>query len=175
VLHATLAGRFTEFAIGMVCAFLHRDRWPERALAGNRATRAALGGLAGLAVMMAVKDSAARIDSLAFGLLASLSVALLAGLLILALTREDEPVSRVFAHPLGVYLGKVSYGFYLIQTSLLAAPLVLFSEKLGPLRLLAEYALMNGVCALFYELLERPARREIVRRWSGGQLGDAAR
>jgi peptidoglycan/LPS O-acetylase OafA/YrhL len=75
----------------------------------------------------------------------------------------------------GVYLGKVSYGFYLIQTSLLAAPLVVFAERLGPVRLLAEYALMNGVCALFYELLERPARREIVRRWSGGQLGDAAR
>ena len=175
VLHSTIAGRFTEFAIGMACAFLHRDRWPERALAGIRATRAALGSLAGMAVMMAVKDAAARADAPVLGLIASLSVALLAGLLILALTREDEPVSRVLAHPVGVYLGKVSYGFYLIQTSLLAAPLVVFAEKLGPLRLLAEYALMNGVCALFYELLERPARREIVRRWSGGQLGDAAK
>lgn len=175
VLHSTLAGRFPEFAIGMACAFLHRDGWPERALAGARATRAALGSLAGILVLMAVKDAAARADSMALGLAASLSVAVLAGLLILALTREDEPVSRLLAHPLGVYLGKVSYGFYLIQTSLLAAPLVAVAERLGPLRLLAEYALMNGVCALFFELLERPARREIVRRWSGGALGEAAK
>lgn len=175
VLRATLAGRFPEFAIGMACAFLHRDGWPERALAGGRATVAALGSFAGIALFMAAKDAAARADSLLFGLVASLAVALLAGLLILSLTREDEPVSRLLSHPLGVYLGKVSYGFYLIQTSLLAAPLVAVAERLGPLRLLAEYALMNGVCALFFELLERPARRDIVRRWSGGTLGDAAR
>lgn len=174
VLHATIAGRFPEFAIGMTCAFLHRDGWPERALAGSRATTAALASFFGIAVMMAVKDAASRADSLALGLGASLAVALLAGLLILALTREDQPVSRALSHPLGVYLGKVSYGFYLIQTSLLVAPIVGVAEHMGPLRLVAEYALMNGVCAFFYERLERPARREIVRRWSGGQLGDAA-
>ena len=61
-----------------------------------------------------------------------------------------------------------------IQTSLLAAPAVGLAERMGPLRLVAEYALLNLVCAGFYELLERPARREIVRRWSGGKLGDAA-
>jgi peptidoglycan/LPS O-acetylase OafA/YrhL len=174
VLHATLAGRFPEFAIGMACAFLHRDGWPERVLRGGRATRAALGAFLGIALMMALKDAAARADWMVLGLGASLAAAFLAGLLILALTREDQPVSRALAHPLGVYLGKVSYGFYLIQTSLLAAPIVGLAEHLGPLRLVAEYALMNGVCALFFELLERPARREIVRRWSGGRLGDAA-
>lgn len=174
VLHATIAGRFPEFAIGVACAFLHRDGWPERALAGTRATRAALASLLGIAAMMALKDAAARSGSLAPGLAASLAVAMLAGLLILSLTREDQPVARALSHPLGVYLGKVSYGFYLIQTSLLAAPIVGLAERLGPLRLLAEYALLNGVCALFYERLERPARREIVRRWSGGKLGDAA-
>jgi peptidoglycan/LPS O-acetylase OafA/YrhL len=174
VLHATLAGRFPEFAIGMACAFLHRDGWPERALAGGRATVAALSCFGGIAVMMAVKDLAARTNWLALGLASSLAVAVLAGLLILALTREDQPVSWVLSHPLGVYLGKVSYGFYLIQTSLLAAPIVGLAEHMGPLRLLAEYALLNLVCAAFYELLERWARREIVRRWSGGKLGDAA-
>lgn len=174
VLHATLSGRFPEFAIGIVCAFLHRDGWTERALAGSRATVAAVGAFLGIAVMMAVKDAAARMDVMALGLAASLAVAVLAGLLILALTREDQPVSRLLSHPLGVYLGKVSYGFYLIQTSLLAAPIVAFAEHLGPARLLAEYVLMNAVCALFFEKLERPARREIVRRWSGGRLGDAA-
>jgi len=174
VLHATLAGRFPEFAIGMTCAFLHRDGWPERALRGRRASSAAAAAFAGIALMMAVKDAAARADLMLLGLGASLAAACLAGLLILALTREDQPISRLLAHPLGVYLGKVSYGFYLIQTSLLAAPIVAFAEHLGPLRLLAEYALMNGVCALSFELLERPARREIVRRWSGGRLGDAA-
>lgn len=174
VLHATIAGRFPEFAIGMTCAFLHRDGWPERVLRGRRATVAVLAAFLGIAVMMAVKDAAARADWMALGLGASLAVAFLAGLLILALTREDQPVSRALAHPAGVYLGKVSYGFYLIQTSLLAAPIVALAERLGPARLVAEYVLMNGVCALFFELLERPARREIVRRWSGGRLGDAA-
>jgi len=174
VLHATIAGRFPEFAIGMTCAFLHRDGWPERVLRGRRATIAALSAFLGIALMMAVKDAAARADWMALGLGASLAVAFLAGLLILALTREDQPVSRALAHPFGVYLGKVSYGFYLIQTSLLAAPIVALAERLGPARLVAEYVLMNGVCALFFELLERPARREIVRRWSGGRLGDAA-
>ncbi len=175
VLHATLAGRFPEFAIGIACAFLHRDGWPEQALRGPRATRAALGSFAGIAVMMALKDYASRTDWLALGLFASLAVAVLAGLLILALTREDTPVSRTLAHPAGVYLGKVSYGFYLIQTSLLAAPLVGIADRLGPARLVSLYLLLNGVCALFYELLERPARRRIVRRWSGGALGDAAK
>lgn len=174
VLHATIAGRFPEFAIGMACAFAHRDGWPERVLAGARATRAALGAFAGIALLMALKDYAARTHWLALGLASSLGVAALAGLLILALTREDEPVARALSHPLGVYLGKVSYGFYLIQTSLLAAPFVGLAEKLGPARLLAEYVLLNLVCAAFYEKLERPARRWIVQRWSGGKLGDAA-
>lgn len=174
VLHSTLAGRFPEFAIGVACAFLHRAGWPERGLKGARATFVALGCFAGIAVLMAVKDAASRGGGLALGLAASLGVAVLAGLLILALTREDAPVSRALSHPLGVYLGKVSYGFYLIQTSLLAAPLVGLAEHLGPVRLLAEYVLLNAVCAVFYELLERPARRTIVRRWSGAELGDAA-
>jgi peptidoglycan/LPS O-acetylase OafA/YrhL len=174
VLHATIAGRFPEFAIGMACAFAHRDGWPERVLRGARATQAALGAFLGIALMMALKDYASRTGWLALGLASSLAVACLAGLLILALTREDEPVSRALSHPLGVYLGKVSYGFYLIQTSLLAAPFIGIAEKLGPGRLVAEYVLLNLVCAAFYEKLERPARREIVRRWSGGTLGDAA-
>lgn len=175
VLHATLAGRFPEFAIGIACAFMHRDGWPERALRGPLATRVALGSFAGIALMMALKDFAARTHWLALGLFASLAVAALAGLLILALTREETPVSRLMANGAGVYLGKVSYGFYLIQTSLLAAPLVGVADRLGPLRLVGLYVLLNGACALFYELLERPARREIVRRWSGGALGDAAK
>ncbi|MCC6350117.1 MAG: acyltransferase [Candidatus Eisenbacteria bacterium] len=175
VLHATLAGRFPEFAIGMTCAFLHRDGWPERALAGHRATRAALGAFAGIVALMAVKDAAARADAMLAGLASSLGIAMLAGLLILALTREDQPVARALSHPLGVALGKVSYGFYLIQTSLLAAPFVGLAEKLGPLRLPAEYVFLNLVCAFFYARLERPLRSEIVRRWSGGRLGDAAR
>jgi peptidoglycan/LPS O-acetylase OafA/YrhL len=173
VLHATIAGRFPEFAIGVACAFAHRDGWPERVLRGVRATRAALGSALGILVMMAIEDYAARTGWRALGLASALAIAACAGLLVLALTREDQPVTRALAHPLGVYLGRISLGFYLIQTSVLAAPFVGIAERLGPARLAAEYVLLNLVCAAFHEKLELPARREILRRWSGRTRGAA--
>jgi len=173
LLHSTLAGRFPEFAIGVAAAFLHRDGWPVRVMRGARASLVALASFSGIGVLMAAKTSMAA-SSPAAWLACSLGVALLAGLLILALTREESRVSRLLAHPAGVYLGKVSYGFYLIQTSLLAAPLVAIAGHLGPFRMPADYVLMNLVCAGFYEWLERPARRAIVHRFAHANLGDAA-
>ncbi len=174
VLHATLAGRFPEFAIGIVAAFLHRDGWPERALRGARASWTAVGSATAVLAAMAAKSAADDAGSLAGDLASTAGVAIATAVLILALTREDSRVSRFLAHPLGVHLGKVSYGFYLVQVSLVSAPIVALGERVGPFRLLVLYALMSVACTLLFELIERPARRAIVRRFSGATLGEAA-
>ncbi len=165
--HSTLAGRFPEFAIGIGCAFVHRRGDLPRLLAGRRASALALTCFVAIGVCMVWKDLAMHGAGAWSGVLASQAVAVLTGALILALSVERSWVSRALAAPLPAYLGKISYGFYLIQLSVVMEPLLALTDHLGALRLPALYVLMNLVCAALYELIERPARRAIVARWVG--------
>ena len=65
-----------------------------------------------------------------------------------------------------VYLGKISYGFYLLQSPVLMQPLLDLTAQFGILRLPVQYVLMNLFCAASYELVEKPARRVVVSRWA---------
>jgi len=169
VLHSTLAGRFPEFAVGMVCAFVHRAG-VVRHLATSVATGVSVGSFVMIGALSALKDLATRHDAIAASYLCTSAIVLLTGILILALTREESWASRALSGRLLAYLGKVSYGFYLMQASVLMAPMLLIARRCGPLRVAVLYVLMNLFCAACHQLWEQPARSFIVRRF-GGQPG----
>jgi peptidoglycan/LPS O-acetylase OafA/YrhL len=168
--HSTIFGRFPEFAIGMTAAFVHRGVDLERLLRGRRATAAALAAFALVIACIGAKDVLDhRVGLLAqagtYG--AAYGIAFGSALLILALSVEGGWVHRVMGWRLPVFLGKVSYGFYLIQLSVMMTPLVAFTDRLGWVRLPALIVLTTLVCAAFYRVVEVPARRFIVARWAG--------
>lgn len=167
LLHATLGGRFAEFALGIACAFVHRQGRLATALRGGRATALALACVAGITGCLVWKDASLAADATWPNYASSYAVALLTGLLILALTREESRAARVLSGGWAVYLGRISYGFYLIQLTVLMEPLLALTDPLGPWRLPTLCLLMNLVCAGCYELIEKPARRGIVARFGG--------
>ncbi|MBK9471396.1 MAG: hypothetical protein IPO18_03815 [bacterium] len=73
----------------------------------------------------------------------SYAIAILTGVLILALSQEEARVSRLLSNGLLVYLGRISYGFYLIQLTVIMDPMLRFTDSLGPWRLPALCILMN--------------------------------
>jgi peptidoglycan/LPS O-acetylase OafA/YrhL len=79
----------------------------------------------------------------------------------------ETVIYRFMSARIFVYLGKVSYGFYLVQVTVMIAPMVGLSDLLGPARLPVLFLLTTGFCSLTYEFVEVPARRAIVRRWGG--------
>jgi peptidoglycan/LPS O-acetylase OafA/YrhL len=166
VLRSTLSGRFPEFAVGIVCAFVHRAGVLHR-LGTKQATALAITCVVAIGACAAWKDYAGRHGWLGSSYVSTGVIVLLSGILILALTREDSWVSRILSARLPVYLGKVSYGFYLIQISALMIPFVAIANRFGPLRLPVLFVLMNLVCAACFELYERPARRFITARLGG--------
>ncbi|MHB8080272.1 MAG: acyltransferase family protein [Candidatus Krumholzibacteriia bacterium] len=174
LLHATLGGRFPEFALGIACAFVHRQGRLATVLRGGRATALALASAAGIVGCLVWKDAAIAAGATWPNYAGSYAVALLTGLLILALTREESRASRALAGGWEVYLGRISYGFYLIQLTVLMEPLLALTDPLGPWRLPALCLLMNLVCAACYELIEKPARRGLVARFGGRPAGAAA-
>jgi peptidoglycan/LPS O-acetylase OafA/YrhL len=170
MLHSTLFGRFPEFAIGVVAAFVHRCGRLEAWLPPGRATLVLLGSFVGIALSLwtrtLMEDGALTLPGghLWFYILAYL-VAGLSAVLILSLSVSGGAVHRFLGHGLFVYLGKISYGFYLIQLTILIEPMVHLSDRFGPLRLLGLMVMVNIFCAIVYELVEAPARRSIVARW----------
>lgn len=167
LLHATLGGRFPEFALGIACAFVHRQGRLATVLRGGRATAVAFAAVVGIIGCLLWKDAALATDAAWSNYAGSYAVALLTGLLILALTREESRAARALSGGWAVYLGRISYGFYLIQLTVIMEPLLALTDSLGPWRLPALCLLMNLVCAACYELIEKPARRGIVARFGG--------
>lgn len=172
LLHATLSGRFPEFAVGMACAFVHRAGVLRR-VGTKMATALSVGCFAAIGVCAAWKDYADHHGWSGSSYAGTYAIVLLSGILILALTREESWPSRVLSTRLAVYLGRVSYGFYLMQTSALMIPFVAIADRLGPLRLPVLFALMNLFCAACFEWYEKPSRRFIIARF-GGRRGEAA-
>ncbi|MEN8007836.1 MAG: acyltransferase [Candidatus Krumholzibacteriota bacterium] len=168
--HSTIFGRFLEFALGMAAAFVHRGLDLERILREWRGTAAALGAGAGIVLCMLGKD---LLDGQTGTLVqagtyvCSYGLAFFSGLLILALSVTGGWLHRLLGHGLPVYLGKVSYGFYLIQLTVMMDPLMRFTDRLGQARLPVLVVLTTLVCVFFYRVVEVPARRYIVTRWAG--------
>jgi len=168
MLHATLFGRLPEFALGMAAAFVHRSGAVPRLLAGRRAPATAAAMALVIGGCMWAKEvlgtvEGAPVRNLTYALTYLLAVA--TAVLILALSVRGNAVERMLSGRLPVYLGKISYGFYLIQLSVMIAPLVALTDRLGPVRLPVLFVLTNLFCAVSYELVEKPSRRFIVERW----------
>ena len=166
--HSTIFGRFPEFAVGMFAAFVHRGVDLSRALRGWRATGLFVVTFAGIGACMWGKDLVADAPGTGaqlatYGLAYLLVV--LAGGMILSLTVGDGIFHRFLSMRLMVYLGKISYGFYLVQLSVMMLPLTGLAEKLGAARLPVLLVLTNLFCAVVYQLVEVPTRRAIVARW----------
>jgi peptidoglycan/LPS O-acetylase OafA/YrhL len=158
----TLAGRMPEFAVGMAAAFVHRDG---RLLAWVRPRAAGLASgslLIAILGLLALKDTAPPVGQY----LVHNAVAAAAAALILMLAVPGHAVARLLAVPPLVYLGRISYGFYLIQVSLVSEPLEALALRCGAWRLPVLLILCVAVCTLLYELVEKPARRAIVARWA---------
>lgn len=169
--HATIFGRFPEFALGMMAAFVHRDVPLPHHLRGRRAPALIVGCAVLIGLAMWAKDGVMAMGDAAPALLSvglTYVVAVLSAVLILALTVEGNVLYRWLSSGLLVYLGRISYGFYLIQLTVMLTPLVALSHELGPWRLPFLLVATNLVCAGFYQVVEVPARRSLVRRWGRG-------
>lgn len=170
VLHATLFGRFPEFAIGVAAAFIHRGVDLEQRLRGWRATVLLLGSFLGIAACLwtrTLMDQGVLPGGETAYYVLAYGIALLSGILILSLTVTDGRLHRFLGAGLFVYLGKISYGFYLIQLTVLIEPMINVSDRLGFARLPVLLILVNIFCAVVYELVEAPARKALVARWGG--------
>lgn len=166
--HATIFGRFLEFGLGILAAMIHRgvdlDRW----LRGGRAPAAVIGAAGGILLCMVGKDHFVEHPNAHSGwatLVLSYGVAGFTAVLILALSVPGGRLYRWLSAPLLVYLGRISYGFYLIQLTVILEPAVRLSHHLGGWRVPALLVMANVLCAGFYELVEVPARRWIVGRF----------
>ena len=170
VLHATLFGRFPEFAIGIAAAFIHRGVDLEQRLRGWRATALLLGSFLGIAACLWTRtllDQGTLSGGETAYYILAYGIALLSGILILSLTVTGSWLHRFLGAGLFVYLGKISYGFYLIQLTVLIEPMINVSDRLGFARLPVLLVLVNIFCAVVYELVEAPARKALVARWGG--------
>jgi peptidoglycan/LPS O-acetylase OafA/YrhL len=172
VLHATIFGRFPEFAIGVMTAFFHRGWNLKQALRGRRAdvALAVLFVAAGFCVWAKTwveSDVSLTGRVLTYGL--AYLLATFSGGIILALTVEGGIFHRLLSLKICVFLGKVSYGFYLVQLTVMMTPLLALSDPLGWARLPVLLILTNAFCAVVYQIWEVPARRFIVNRWGGHQ------
>lgn len=166
--HATIFGRFPEFALGMMAAFVHRGIDLRRVLGGKRAPTLVIACAFLIGLAMWAKDWAMSHDGTLAGFLSvglTYAVAVLSAVLILALTVDGNALYRALSSRLLVYLGKISYGFYLIQLTVMLTPLAALSYQLGPWRVPFLLVATNLVCAGFYQVIEVPARRFIVQRW----------
>lgn len=165
--HATLFGRFPEFAIGVIAAFVHRGVDLTERLRGRRADLAAAASVAVITASIWGKDRLAGGDSGGPVLVYALTylVAAGSGAAILALSTPHGILQRALSHPLPVFLGKISYGFYLVQLTVMMTPLLALSDGLGWARLPVLLVLTNAFCAVVYLVVEAPARHAIVRRW----------
>jgi len=82
-------------------------------------------------------------------------IALFAGLLILGLTCENAPLSRLLSWKVFVYLGKISFALYLIQNTVLV-------DFIRGWDIIPFYFGANMLCAILYQFLEEPARKTVM-------------
>jgi peptidoglycan/LPS O-acetylase OafA/YrhL len=164
MLFYTIFGRGFTFCIGIFLAWLylkHRDTLWARPSASRTAT--ALFILSGVGIVAAQIGMNAA-GGMYWGWPFNQAVAFFAAFLILTLTCPTGHFARLLSHWFPVYLGRISYALYLLQTIFIARSLyLLLLPPLGFFAMPAFYLLMSGFSVLFYEGVERPARRLLLR------------
>lgn len=165
----TLFGRFYDFAAGILAAMaFRRARLRDRFLFPRATTAAAMSILtAGLILVgEAGMHAAGGIDGprwLAVWLW-NLELAPATALLILSLTSPANPMARALGAAPFVYLGKISYALYLVQFTPIGKGLLYPLLPRDPLlSVILLYVAQNAISAVFFELVEEPARRGILR------------
>jgi peptidoglycan/LPS O-acetylase OafA/YrhL len=176
----TIFGRFAEFAIGILAALIYM-RYREQILKQPPllwttvtvgCTLVILYLLYQMNVYGGIIFQAPTI--ITPGWYFNYPIAALSGVLILSLTHERSPATRLLSKEPFVYLGRVSYALYLVHMT----PLVtwwlgaLTPGHLGFMPLL--YGVATVVSILLYEGVERPLRSLVLRLARGRRVNKEA-
>jgi peptidoglycan/LPS O-acetylase OafA/YrhL len=168
----TLFGRFFDFAVGMWLAILYQRgqlNWlTEHRLRSLACVAAGMALIVwGQIQMHHAQDSSAYLEALR---VFNYPVALGSGVVIVGLLCETNLAARTLRLGIFVYLGRISYALYLIQSTFIAKPALEVARNLRELYGLGEFAHLlllylglNILSALFYEIVEQPARNRILR------------
>lgn len=150
VLNRTIFGYGLDFAVGIAGALLYQHRG---ALRAGASTILALIAFAGIAVCL--YQMAYVPDELSVRLW-RWAVTVFCVMLVFALTCEQMAISKVMSWRPIVYLGRISYGLYLVQLT----QLVWFMAEW---RVLAFYVGCNVASAVLYHVVENPARVLLIK------------
>jgi peptidoglycan/LPS O-acetylase OafA/YrhL len=171
MLFYTIFGRGFTFAWGIFLAWLYlkyqATLWAKPS-ANRVATALFILSLVGIGTAQIGMNAAGGVI---YGWPFNQAVAFFAGFLILSLTCLTAPAARLLDKPLPVYMGRISYALYLLQTTPMIRTLFYLLMPLGLPATLIVYVVTSFVSALFYEGIERPAWRIIVRAGSKFKLG----
>lgn len=172
----TLFGRYADFAMGTAAGLIFLSgrvdalwRRPRGAVLSTLLT------LAGAGLVYAAQAGMVRnvVDPNALWRWNHLAAAGSTAI-VLALTCGRAPIARLMSAGVLVYLGRVSYAFYLVHFSPLGDDLVFWLLPGDGVHLLTLYLGVTAVSALLFELVEEPARETLLALWRGRSLREAA-
>jgi len=161
----TFFGRFFDFGVGIIAAFILRRSNILAFWQMQRGIRTAFAlSIASIIGIIVATDHMNAAGGFYEGWFINLFIALCGALLILSLTCAANPVSKALNFSLFVYMGRISYALYLLQMTLLFMPIrtLLFTLP-SALVIPASYVVLNLLSAFFYELVERPGRKLVLR------------
>lgn len=169
VLIHSLFGRGVDFCLGIGAALFYRQRrdalWSGRT---GYATLLFMVSTMGIVALQVIMNSLGGIISAWY---LNPIIAACAALMILSLTCAESSIARILSHPVPVYLGRVSYALYLLHTMQIGRTIFHVLEATIPAPLIGFYLVMNGVSAVFYHLVGKPAQTLVIRagRWLHNQ------
>ena len=169
LLQYSIFGRIPDLLSGMLIGFvfLHRNRFP---ILIQHAQKLIWGGAIAMLCGMLLTYLAARELGTPANRALGFSVALSCSVFILGMSLDNDCknlITRLMGSRLMVYLGKLSYGLYLIQ---LTEPcqwaywILLGSIQSRVPHAMALYAIATLMCAALYEFVEKPAQRLLTGR-----------
>jgi peptidoglycan/LPS O-acetylase OafA/YrhL len=146
----TIFGYMLDFSVGIFVAvpYLKGIKWQ-----AWQSTVLAAVAIGGILFCMATID--AHHGGLSPDRLIVYVIALFSGMLILALTCHEAPLSRLLSWDGFVYLGRISFALYLVQKTVLV-------DFMRGWELVPFYIGANILCALLYQFVEEPARKAVM-------------
>lgn len=186
--NTTIFFRIFEFTVGIWCAVLYttylHNRWWQAPSTKWIATLLFILCVIGIIVLEFFMSQFGGMYGRK-GFAVNYLVAIVAGLMILSLTRPDTIPYKILSLPLFVYLGRISYALYLIQqiaplidvTKVLGTSLGIFvptGEGFYPVWLLYVYVIMSILSVILYETVEKYGGRLVMagyRRFTSARAG----
>jgi peptidoglycan/LPS O-acetylase OafA/YrhL len=146
----TIFGYMLDFSVGIFVAipYLKGIKW--RVWQSTVLATIAIGG-----ILYCLATIDAHHGGLSPDRLTVYGVALFSGMLILALTCEEAPLSRLLSWEGFVYLGRISFALYLVQKTVLV-------DFMRGWDLVPFYIGANIICAMLYQFVEEPARKAVM-------------